>query len=214
MNQLFESLFSQYSGYSTLDIVLEITAVFFGVFSVLYAKKNNVLVYPSGIVASTIFVYLLIKWGLFGDFIINIFYIIMSIYGWYLWTRKANGKDLLNISRTNRKEKIIASMIFIAAFIFIWIIYAAFDKFDNWTAYVDTLTTAIFFSGMWLMAKRKIENWMFWIVGDIITVPLYFYKGLAVSSLLYLIYTFIAIAGYLAWRRSIENSKQHKLDTL
>lgn len=214
MNQIFETLFSQYSGYSTLDIVLEITAVFFGVFSVLYAKKNNVLVYPSGIVASIIFVYLLIKWGLFGDFIINIFYIIMSIYGWYLWTRKANGKDLLNISRTNRKEKIIASMIFIAAFIFIWIIYAAFDKFDNWTAYVDTLTTAIFFSGMWLMAKRKIENWMFWIVGDIITVPLYFYKGLAVSSLLYLIYTFIAIAGYLAWRRSIENSKQHKLDTL
>jgi nicotinamide mononucleotide transporter len=214
MNQLFEILFSQYSAYSTLDIVLELTAVFFGVVSVLYAKKNNVLVYPSGIVGSAIFVYLLIKWGLFGDFIINIFYVIMSVYGWYLWTRKANGKDLLSISRTNSKEKVIASMIFVAALIFIWIIYIAFDKFDNWTAYVDTLTTAIFFSGMWLMAKRKIENWIFWIVGDIITVPLYFYKGLTMSSFLYLIYTFIAIAGYLAWRRSIENCKIHKLDTV
>jgi nicotinamide mononucleotide transporter len=207
MNQLFETLFSQYSTYSTLDIVLELTAVFFGVVSVLYAKKNNVLVYPSGIIGSVIFVYLLIKWGLFGDFIINIFYVIMSVYGWYLWTRKSNGKDLLNISRTNSKEKI-------TAFIFIWTIYIAFDKFDNWTAYVDTLTTAIFFSGMWLMAKRKIENWIFWIVGDIITVPLYFYKGLTMSSFLYLIYTFIAIAGYLAWRRSIENCKIHKLDTV
>ena len=182
--------------------------------SVLYAKKNNVLVYPSGIVGSAIFVYLLIKWGLFGDFIINIFYVVMSVYGWYLWTRKAEGKNLLNISQTNRKEKIIASIIFITAFIFIWIIYIAFDKFDNWTAYVDTLTTAIFFSGMWLMAKRKIENWIFWIVGDIITIPLYFYKGLTMSSFLYLIYTFIAVAGYLAWRKSIEESKSLKLETV
>ena len=212
MNQLFETLFSQYSAYSILDVFLELTAVFFGVVSVLYAKKNNVLVYPSGIVGSAIFVYLLIKWGLFGDFIINIFYVIMSVYGWYLWTRKANGKDLLSISRTNSKEKVIASMIFVAALIFIWIIYIAFDKFDNWTAYVDTLTTAIFFSGMWLMAKRKIENWIFWIVGDIITVPLYFYKGLTMSSFLYLIYTFIAIAGYLAWRKSMEESESLKLD--
>ena len=214
MNQLFETLFSQYSAYSALDIVLELTAVFFGVISVLYAKKNNVLVYPSGIIGSAIFVYLLIKWGLFGDFIINIFYVVMSVYGWYLWTRKAEGKNLLNISQTNRKEKIIASIIFITVFIFIWIIYIAFDKFDNWTAYVDTLTTAIFFSGMWLMAKRKIENWIFWIVGDIITIPLYFYKGLTMSSFLYLIYTFIAIAGYLAWRKSIEESKSLKLETV
>jgi len=212
MNQLFETLFSQYSGYSIVDIVLEFTAVFFGIASVLYAKKNNVLVYPTGIVGSAIFVYLLIKWGLFGDFIINIFYIIMSIYGWYLWSQKNNGKDLLGITRTNKKDKVITSVIFVAAFIFVTAIYIVFDKFDNWTAYVDTLTTAIFFSGMWLMAKRKIENWTFWIVGDIITVPLYFYKGLTISSFLYLIYTFIAILGYLAWRKSLQESNTPKLE--
>ena len=212
MNQLFETLFSQYSAYTKLDVLLELTAVFFGVVSVLFAKKNNVLVYPTGIISSMIFVYLLIKWELFGDFIINMFYVIMSVYGWYLWTRKFNGKYLLNISRTNSKEKILTSIIFITAFIFIWIIYVFFDKFDNWTAYVDTLTTAIFFSGMWLMAKRKIENWTFWIIGDIITIPLYFYKGLTISSFLYFLYTFIAIAGYFAWLKSIENSKSNKLE--
>ena len=211
MNQLFETLFSQYSAYSKLDVLLELMAVFFGVVSVLFAKKNNALVYPTGIVSSMMFVYLLVKWGLFGDFIINIFYVIISVYGWYLWTRKSNGKDLLNISRTNSKEKILTSIIFITAFIFIWVIYTVFDKFDNWTAYLDTLTTAIFFSGMWLMAKRKIENWTFWIIGDIITIPLYFYKGLTISSFLYLIYTFIAIAGYFAWLKSIENGKSLKL---
>ena len=104
MNQLFETLFSQYSAYSALDIVLELTAVFFGVISVLYAKKNNVLVYPSGIVGSAIFVYLLIKWGLFGDFIINIFYVVMSVYGWYLWTRKAERKKSFKYF-TERIEK-------------------------------------------------------------------------------------------------------------
>lgn len=213
MNQLFETLFSQYSAYTKLDVLLELTALFFGVVSVLFAKKNNVLVYPTGIISSMIFVYLLIKWELFGDFTINMFYVIMSVYGWYLWTRKFNGKDLLNISRTNSKEKILTSIIFITAFIFIWIIYTVFDKFDNWTAYVDTLTTAIFFSGMWLMAKRKIENWTFWIVGDIITIPLYFYKGLTISSFLYLIYTFIAIAGYLAWKKSIQEGKLVKLES-
>lgn len=213
MNQLFETLFSQYSAYTKLDVLLELTALFFGVVSVLFAKKNNVLVYPTGIISSMIFVYLLIKWDLFGDFTINMFYVIMSVYGWYLWTRKFNGKDLLNISRTNSKEKILTSIIFITAFIFIWIIYTVFDKFDNWTAYVDTLTTAIFFSGMWLMAKRKIENWTFWIVGDIITIPLYFYKGLTISSFLYLIYTFIAIAGYLAWKKSIQEGKLVKLES-
>ena len=119
MNQIFDFLFSQYAGYDTLDIVLELIAALFTIASVVYAKKNNVLVYPSGIVASAIFVYLLIKWGLFGDFIINILYVAMSIYGWYLWTRKSNGKALLNISRTNSKEKRIASIIFIMAFIFI-----------------------------------------------------------------------------------------------
>ena len=214
MNQLFETLFSQYSAYAKVDIALELTAVFFSIVSVLYAKKNNVLVYPSGIFASIIFVYLLVKWELFGDFIINIFYVIMSIYGWYLWTRKSNGKDLLHISRTNNKEKIITSIIFTVACSSICIIYTAFDKFDNWTAYVDTLTTAIFFSGMWLMAKRKIENWIFWIVGDVITIPLYFYKGLTISSFLYLIYAFIAIAGYFAWLKTTEDNKSHNLEVV
>ena len=81
----------------------------------------------------------------------------------------------------------------------------------NWTAYVDTLTTAIFFVGMWLMAKRKIENWLYWIVGDIISVPLYFYKGYTLSSLLYLILTIIAVFGYFAWKKSLNKNLEAQL---
>ena len=96
-------------------------------------------------------------------------------------------------------------MLFLAlgSLLFIYLIYYQFDKWNNWTAYVDNITTAIFFVAMWLMAKRKVESWIFWIIGDIITVPLYFYKGLTISSIQYLIFTVLAILGYLSWKKTL-----------
>ena len=203
MNPLFDFLFSQYSGYDTLDIVLELVAGAFTIASVVYSKKNNVLVFPTGMICTAIFVYLLLKWGLLGDMIINGYYFIMSIYGWHLWTLKKDGKTVIPISKTTKKQHLISLGIFIITFVFVFIVYAAFDKFNHWSAYLDTITTALFFVAMWLMAKRKIENWIYWIIGDIITVPLYFYKGLTFSSILYFVLTIIAIYGYLAWKKNL-----------
>ncbi|MDB4292044.1 nicotinamide riboside transporter PnuC [Maribacter sp.] len=208
MNPIFDYLFSQYSTYETYDIVLEITAVVFSVLSVWFSKQNNIWVYPTGMIATAIFVYLLFKWGLLGDMLINAYYFIMSIYGWYIWTRKVDAEHVTPISKTTSKENRFAMAIFIAVLIFIAIVYQVFDKWTNWTAYVDAFTTAIFFIGMWLMAKRKIENWIYWIVGDIISVPLYFYKGLTFSSILHIILTIIAIFGYLSWKKSLDNNLQ------
>ena len=203
MSQIFDFLFSQYSGYDTLDIVLELVAGAFTIASVVYSKKNNVLVFPTGMICTAIFVYLLLKWGLLGDMIINGYYFIMSIYGWHLWTRKKDGKTVIPISKTTKKQHLISLGLFIITFVFVFIVYAAFDKFNHWSAYLDTITTALFFVAMWLMAKRKIENWIYWIIGDIITVPLYFYKGLTFSSILYFVLTIIAIYGYLAWKKNL-----------
>lgn len=203
MNHIFEFFFGQYSGYDTLDIVLEIVAVVFGFLSVWYSKQNQIWVFPTGMISTLIFVYLLLKWGLLGDMMINAYYFIMSIYGWYIWTRKVDAAHVTPISRTTKKEKLYSIFIFVATLVFVYVVYESFDKWTNWTAYVDTFTTAIFFVGMWLMAKRKIENWIYWIIGDIISVPLYFYKGLTFTSLQYLGFTIIAIFGYLAWRKHI-----------
>lgn len=208
MSHIFEFLFSQYKTYDTLDIVLELIAVVFTIASVWFSKRNNVLVFPTGMVSTAIFVYLLLKWDLLGDMIINAYYFIMSLYGWYVWTTKVNDSNVTPISETTIKEKWISLLLGIGALIFIALIYMTFNKFDSWTAYVDTFTTAIFFAGMWLMAKRKIENWLFWIVGNIITVPLYFYKGLTFSSLLYIVLTIIAIFGYKAWKKHLNNTLQ------
>ncbi len=203
MTELFDFLFGQYSGYQTIDIILEIIAVCFGFLSVWFSKKNNILVYPTGMVSTLIFVYLLLKWGLLGDMMINAYYFSMSIYGWYVWTRKIDATHHTPISYTTSREKKISVAIFIATLLFVYVIYQIFDKWTSWTAYVDTVTTAIFFVGMWLMAKRKVENWIYWIVGNIISVPLYFYKGLTFTSFQYLVFIILAVQGYFAWKKLV-----------
>ena len=208
MNQLFNFFFEQYVAYETIDIVLEIIAVVFGFLSVWFSKLNKIWVFPTGMISTSIFVYLLLKWGLLGDMMINGYYFIMSVYGWYVWTRKINDTQFTPISKINLREKKISITIFFATLLFVFVIYKTFDKWSDWVAYVDTITTAIFFVGMWLMAKRKIENWIFWIIGDIISVPLYLYKGFTFTSFQYLGFTFIAIFGYLAWKKNLNKQIQ------
>jgi nicotinamide mononucleotide transporter len=202
---MIDYFFSQYSEYPTLDIVLEIVAVIFGLLSVWYAKKDNILVFPTGLVSTSIFVYLLWKWTLWGDMMINGYYFVMSIYGWYHWTRKKGDTEEFPISKISSSEKRIAIILFIFTVAFVVSVYHYFDKFTTWYAYVDTFITGIFFVGMWLMAKRKVENWIFWIIGDVISIPLYFAKGYTFTSFQYIVFTIIAIFGYLEWKK-ISNS--------
>ena len=208
MNQIFNFFFGQYFEYDTIDVVLEIIAVIFGVLSVWNSKQNKIWVFPTGMISTLIFVYLLLKWGLLGDMMINVYYFIMSVYGWYIWTRKVDSQHVTPISQTTKKEKKISIIIFISTLLFVYIVYQIFDKWTGWVAYVDTVTTAIFFVGMWLMARRKIENWILWIIGDVISVPLYFYKGFTFTSFQYLGFTVIAIYGYLEWKKHLNNNLQ------
>ena len=206
MDEILNFLFQQYGSYSQVDIGLEIFAVFFGFLSVWFSKNNNVLVFPTGLINTSIFVYLLFKWELLGDMIINAYYFVVSIYGWYYWTRKNSNNDYTPISKVNYNDQKIILVISILSAIFVSLMYTVFNKWSGLVSYIDILTTSIFFAGMWLMARRKIESWIFWIIGDIISTPLYLYKGLTFTSFQYFIFTFIAIAGYYKWK-SIYNRK-------
>ena len=203
MVDIFELLFGQYATYDSTAVTLEIMAVIFGFLSVWFAKQNNIWVFPTGLISTGIFVYLLFKWELLGDMMINAYYFAMSIYGWYVWTRKTNN-TLTPITRTTKQEKRVSLIIFLATLLFVYVVYLYAGKWTSWVPYVDTLTTAIFFVGMWLMARRKIENWTFWIIGDVISVPLYLYKGLSFTSFQYLVFTAIAIFGYQAWKKTLD----------
>ncbi|MBK5212625.1 MAG: nicotinamide mononucleotide transporter [Flavobacteriaceae bacterium] len=203
MSPIFDWFFAQYKDIPVYLVTLEIIAVIFGFLSVWYAKQDNILVYPTGIVSTAIFVYILAIYGLLGDMMINGYYFAMSIYGWYIWTRKVDETHYTPITKTTKKEQKASIFIFIATLICVFAVYEFYEKWNSWTAYVDTVTTAIFFVGMWLMAKKKLENWTYWIIGDIISIPLYLYKGLVFTSFQYFLFTIIAIYGYRAWKKNL-----------
>ena len=203
-----EFLFGEYSEYTLTHTLLELFAVTMNILSVIYAKRNSILVYPTGLIGTGIFVYILYNFSLLGDMIINFYFVLMSIYGWYYWAQKKDGQTLNNVSRTSIKEYYFILILGITSLLSIYLVYNFYDKWDSWTAYVDTITTAIFFVAMYLMARRKVESWIFWIIGDLITIPLYFYKGLTISSIQYLIFLILAILGYISWKKILNSSTQ------
>ncbi len=206
MSPVFEFFFGPYLDYSWTDISIEAIGVLFGFLSVWYSKQNKIAVFPTGMLSTGLFVYLLWKAGLLGDMLINAYYFIMSIFGWYYWTRSQGRTSLHPISTTTYREWKGAIFLFIGALLFVFAVYTYWERWTSWTAYVDTFTTALFFVGMWLMAKRKIENWIFWILGDAISIPLYFYKGLTLTSIQFVGFTLLALWGYQSWKKWYHNS--------
>ncbi len=232
MNEIIDFFTGPYQSASTINILLELIAAIFGVASVLYAKNENILVFPTGIISTVIYVYLLSKWNLYGDLIINIYYTIMSIYGWYMWSKIIDDeKHHIPISRTNKTDKLKAFGIFLFTSIFVIIVYryynvvpnnlnftesinyaytninsGSLENFRKITPFLDTFTTGIFFAGMWLMANKKIENWTFWIAGNIVSIPLYFIKGYGFTGIQYTIFLVLAIQGYLEWKKRLNKT--------
>ena len=201
---MIDFLISQYKNASTTQICLEFLAFVFGIISVFCAKKENIWVYPTGLVSTVITVYLLYQASYFGDMTMNVYYSIMSIYGWYKWMSKSKEEDLL-ITRTNTKEKIIGFGFFILTMFITYLVYKFFDYKLEIPNYIDIFTSGIFFTAMWYMAIKKIENWTLWILGDCIAVPLFAYRGLGMLSLQYLIFTILAILAYLEWKKILNN---------
>ena len=152
--------------------------------------------------------YLLYVAGYIGDMIINAYFSVMSIYGWYVWGKGGTVEDNLPITRTSFNEKIIGILLFIVTIFVVFGIYTYFDYEIHPDNYVDMISSGIFFAGMWYMARKKIENWTLWIIGDFIVVPLYAYRGLGMLSLQYIIFTILAISAYLEWRKILDSKKQ------
>ena len=208
MNLIFDFFLEPYYDRAIHLIILEAIAFFFGIASVIYAKNRNVLVYPTGLVATVITVYLFLQDELMGDMMMNFYYSIMSIYGWWNWSRKKEGIPVVPISRTTKKEKVIGFALFLITMVVTYGVYRAYGTIIEPSNYIDIFTSGIFFTAMWYMANKKIENWTLWIFADIITVPLYAYRGWGMFSLQYLIFTILAIQAYLAWKKTLNKSPQ------
>jgi len=183
---------------------LEAVAVFFGILSVFYSIKKNILVFPTGMISTSIYVYICLEYKLYADMGINAYYFSMSIYGWFLWSRPSNANGELPVTWLNAKGIVSSLAIFTVSYLVLYLVLSRFTDSD--VPYWDSFTTASAFVGMWLMAKKKVENWIAWIITDIVSIPLYFYKGLMLTSFQFIFFTVLAVIGLLEWIKSAKSN--------
>ena len=234
MNEIINFFTAPYQNTPTIYIVIEFVAMAFGILSVYFSKKANILVYPTGIISTALYVYLLSRWQMYGDLIINIYYTLMSIYGWWVWSRivDENTQQHIPITKSNKKDWILTIVIFIFTSAFVIFVYRYYNVMPNnlgwkesvsyaWkhlssgklseikkiTPFLDTFTTGAAFSAMWLMANKKLESWVLWIVVNIASVPLYFIKGYGFTGIQYFIFLVIAFYGYKEWKEKMKLPK-------
>lgn len=187
----------------------EFIAVIFGIASVWLSKKENILVYPVGLVNTIIYIYISFEGHLFGEAAVNFYYTVVSIYGWILWSRKdAKNHPVLSISFSNGKEW-VGQLAFFAAFyvsIFFALLYLKKEFAPGALPAADAFASATAFTGMWLMARKKVESWYWWIATNIASIPLYFVKGYVFTSFYYLVLLALAVAGLIEWSNKVKHA--------
>ncbi len=188
---------------------LEFMAVIAGIASVWYSRKENILVYPVGLINTSIYIYLSVKGHLFGEASVNFYYTIMSIYGWILWSKKDSSlqEKILHITKSNRREWMQQLIFFLSFYCIIffslsWIKNAFAPEAIPWA---DAFASSTAFTGMWLMAKKKLESWYWWIATNIASIPLYFIKGYVFTSVQFFVFLILAVAGLIEWRKRVSS---------
>ncbi len=179
--------------------LLEFISTILQLASVWYAKKNNILVYPTGIVGVAIAVFVCFTAQLYADSVLNIFYVVMSIYGWYHWVLKKGDAYKYPISWCSKFEYITGTIFFVVG----WAgIYFLLKNYTNSTVPIlDSFVSSSAITAMWWMALRKIENWIAWIISDLVAIPLFFYKHLVLFAIMFLLFLVLAIAGLREWMK-------------
>jgi len=210
MNELFQSIFDGLIHTTPLEAI----AVIMGIVSVWYSRKENILVYPTGLINTTLYIYLSFKGHLLGEASVNLYYTIMSLYGWYLWTRKTEDKTnfVLQITHSNKKEWIQQSIFFGVIYVIIYLLltYAKTAFAPEAIPWADAFASATAYTGMWLMAKKKVESWIWWILTNIASIPLYFIKGYAFTSVQFMVLLILAIAGWISWNQKSKEIKTNE----
>lgn len=182
----------------------EYVAVIAGIASVWFSRKENILVYPTGLINTIFYIFISIRVSLYGEASVNLYYTIMSIYGWVLWSRKdQQHRPVLKVSFSDKKLWMGQLVFFAAFYIVIFSVLTLMKKsfYPGAVPWADAFASATAFTGMWLMARKKVESWYWWIATNIASIPLYFTKQLVFTSVYYLILLVMAVFGLVEWRK-------------
>ena len=188
---------------------LELIAVILGILSVWYARKEKILVFSFGIANVSIYIYICFIAKLFANAGINIVYLISNIFGWYMWSGKSDNQRL-EISKNTIKQNVISwfsvVLIYIIVFFILrWVNRDNIEYMESYLPWIDSFNTAFFLVATILMAVKKIENWLFWIIGDIISIPIFASQGLFFTSIQYTVFLILAILGWKEWRQKLKS---------
>lgn len=189
---------------------LEYIAVFAGIASVWYSRKENILVYPVGLINTIIYIYLSFKFHLPGEASVNFYYTLMSLYGWYMWMKKDKQDEvILHITHADKKMLVYQVLFFLFFYcsIYFALVYLKDNFFEGAIPWADAFASATAFTGMWLMTRKKVESWYWWIATNIASIPLYFVKGLVFTSVYYFILLIMAVWGLAEWKRKANYTK-------
>ncbi len=205
MQELIQKFFSGLQHTSALEFVAVIT----GIISVWFSRKENIWVYPTGLVNTIIYIYLSFKAHLIGEGSVNFYYTVMSLYGWWLWAKKdVQHKPIVHISFSNKKEWVQEIIFFMAFYVALFFVLTYLKKdFPGVIPWADAFASATAYTGMWLMARKKVESWWWWIATNIASIPLYYVKGLVFTSVYYVVLLVLAIFGLLAWQKKAAQNK-------
>lgn len=195
MQELVNSIIAQLRETTWLEFV----AVIFGMLSVILANRNHVALYPTGIISTVIYIYLMLKVKLYAESALNTYYFIMSVYGWYRWHVRHENESAAAISKCNRQDWITTSFIAVGGWIILYTILHRYTDSDVpvWDAVVSSFAWA----GMWLLAKHKYENWLLLNVSNLIAIPLQIHKKIPFTAILTLFLFIVAIFGYFRWKK-------------
>jgi nicotinamide mononucleotide transporter len=182
--------------------LLETIAAIFGVLSVVLARFAHIGVFPTGLVSTLLYIYICWGAGLYADMGINVWYSLLSVYGWWRWLQPKTGFEDLAVSWSSGQLRRASVLVALAAWVVLYFVLRAFT--DSTVPVADAFTTAVAIVGMYLMAEKKVENWLAWMVVDVVSIVLYASKGLYVSSLQFVVFTALAWWGWVSWQRLVK----------
>jgi len=183
---------------------VEILGVIFSILYLFFSIRQNILLWPMGIASALLYMVVFFQSKFYADMGLNAYYVVISIYGWLLWKRGKEQQDSgLPVSRLGKKNAVILLLITTAAFVGIGILLKEYT--DSPIPYWDAFTTAVSFTATWMLARKILENWILWIIVDLVSMGLYLYRGLYPTLLLFGIYTTMAVIGYIKWLRSYQS---------
>ena len=210
----FWEIYQQFISGMKATTWLEYIAVFSGIISVWYSMRENILVYPLGLLSTIIYIYISYRGGLLGEASVNLYYTVMSVIGWMMWAKKNEShRPVLHISYSSKAEWIQHILFFVAFYFVLFFAIGWMSRHGYITGaipWADAFASATAYTGMWLMNKKKIESWHWWIATNIASIPLYFVKGYVFTSVYYLVLLVMAVFGLVEWRRKYVNLEMEK----